>query len=41
MSVMRSALSLLDVASAFQPIVLGGAILFAMGLERVRSFRQK
>lgn len=39
MSVMRSALSLLDIPSAFQPIVLGSAILIAMGLERVRSLR--
>jgi ribose transport system permease protein len=37
MSIMRSALSLLDIPSAFQPIVLGGAILLAMGLERMRS----
>ena len=41
MSVMRSALSLLDIPSAFQPVVLGCAILVAMGLERVRSLRQK
>ncbi len=41
MSVMRSALSLLDIPSAFQPIVLGGAILLAMGLERVRSGRRR
>jgi len=40
MSVMRSALSLLDIPSAFQPIVLGCAILMAMGLERARSVRQ-
>jgi ribose transport system permease protein len=39
MSVMRSALSLLDIPSAFQPIVLGSAILIAMGLERIRSLR--
>jgi inositol transport system permease protein len=39
MSVMRSALSLLDIPSAFQPIVLGCAILLAMGLERMRSGR--
>ncbi len=41
MSVMRSALSLLDIPSAFQPIVLGGAILLAMGLERVRSGQRR
>jgi ribose transport system permease protein len=41
MSVMRSALSLLDIPSAFQPIVLGGAILMAMGLERMRSERSR
>jgi ribose/xylose/arabinose/galactoside ABC-type transport system permease subunit len=41
MSVMRSALSLLDIPSAFQPIVLGCAILMAMGLERMRSARQR
>jgi ribose/xylose/arabinose/galactoside ABC-type transport system permease subunit len=41
MSIMRSALSLLDIPSAFQPIVLGGAILMAMGLERMRSARQQ
>ena len=40
MSVMRSALSLLDIPSAFQPVVLGSAILVAMGLERLRSLRQ-
>ena len=40
MSVMRSALSLLDIPSAFQPIVLGCAILLAMGLERMRSIRR-
>lgn len=39
MSVLRSALSLMDVPSAFQPIVLGGAILLAMGLERIRAQR--
>lgn len=41
MSVTRSALSLLDIPSAFQPIVLGSAILIAMGLERIRSLRHK
>jgi ribose transport system permease protein len=41
MSVMRSALSLLDIPSAFQPIVLGCAILMAMGLERMRSARRR
>jgi ribose/xylose/arabinose/galactoside ABC-type transport system permease subunit len=41
MSVMRSALSLLDIPSAFQPVVLGCAILLAMGLERMRSARRK
>jgi ribose/xylose/arabinose/galactoside ABC-type transport system permease subunit len=40
MSIMRSALSLLDIPSAFQPIVLGSAILLAMGLERIRSARR-
>jgi ribose transport system permease protein len=40
MSVMRSALSLLDIPSAFQPIVLGCAILLALGLERARSARR-
>ena len=39
MSVMRSALSLLDIPSAFQPIVLGCAILLALTLERARSSR--
>jgi ribose transport system permease protein len=39
MSVLRTALSFLDVPSAYQPIVLGGAILLAMGLERVRALR--
>jgi ribose transport system permease protein len=41
MSIMRSALSMLDIPSAFQPIVLGCAILMAMGLERMRSARQR
>jgi ribose transport system permease protein len=41
MSIMRSALSLLDIPSAFQPIVLGGAILMAMALERMRSGRPR
>ena len=31
---------LLDIPSAFQPIVLGSAILLAMGLERMRASRQ-
>ena len=39
MSVMRSALSLLDIPSAFQPIVLGCAILLALTFERARSSR--
>jgi ribose transport system permease protein len=41
MSVLRSALSFLSVPSAYQPIVIGSAILLAMGLERVRSMRHK
>ena len=40
MSVLRSALSFLSVPSAYQPIVIGSAILLAMGLERVRSIRR-
>jgi ribose transport system permease protein len=39
MSVLRTALSFLDVPSAYQPIVLGSAILLAMGLERMRALR--
>lgn len=39
MSVLRTALSFLDVPSAYQPIVFGGAILLAMGLERIRFLR--
>ena len=39
MSVLRSALSLLDIPSAFQPIVIGSAILLALTLERARSSR--
>ena len=39
MSVLRIALSFLDVPSAYQPIVFGSAILLAMGLERMRSLR--
>ncbi|MFN0195022.1 MAG: ABC transporter permease [Aestuariivirga sp.] len=40
MSVLRSALSFLSVPSAYQPIVIGFAILLAMGLERIRSIRR-
>ena len=40
MSVLRSALSFLSVPSAYQPIVIGSAILLAMGLERLRSNRR-
>jgi ribose transport system permease protein len=40
MSVLRSTLSFLSVPSAYQPIVIGSAILLAMGLERVRSIRR-
>ena len=40
MSVLRSALSFLSVPSAYQPIVIGSAILLAMGLERVRNIRR-
>ena len=30
-----------DIPSAYQPIVIGSAILIAMGLERLRSIRRK
>jgi len=37
MAVLRNALVLLSVPSEYQQIALGGALLLAMGLERVRS----
>jgi ribose/xylose/arabinose/galactoside ABC-type transport system permease subunit len=40
MSVLRTALSFLDVSTTYQPIVLGCAILLAMGLERMRTLRR-
>jgi ribose/xylose/arabinose/galactoside ABC-type transport system permease subunit len=40
MSVLRSAISFLNVPTAYQPIVIGSAILLAMGLERLRSIRR-
>ena len=40
MSLLRSALSFLSVPSAYQPVVIGSAILLAMGLERLRSIRR-
>jgi ribose/xylose/arabinose/galactoside ABC-type transport system permease subunit len=40
MSVLRSAISFLNVSTPYQPIVIGSAILLAMGLERIRSIRR-
>lgn len=40
MSLLRNALAFLDVPSAYQPIVLGSAILLAMLLERLRTLNR-